>query len=96
MTGGQVPDKYETSSTVLQSGSGEEGNSSLQIDSWDGSSVLSYLISDNDICMSALLHLFELMGLIFRFQLDISLEVQFRCIAAKLKLSSVSARCLTD
>jgi hypothetical protein len=42
LTGGQVPDKYETSSTVLQSGSGEEGNSSLQIDSWDGSSVLSY------------------------------------------------------
>jgi hypothetical protein len=42
LTGGQVPDKYETSSTVLQSGSGEEGNSSLQIDSWDGSSILSY------------------------------------------------------
>jgi hypothetical protein len=38
--------------------------------------------------MSALLHLFELMGLIFRFQLDlvISLEVQFRFIAAKLEL----------
>jgi hypothetical protein len=38
--------------------------------------------------MSALLHLFELMGLIFRFQLDlvISLEAGFRFIAAKLKL----------
>jgi hypothetical protein len=47
-----------------------------------------YLISDNDICMSAVDHLFEMMGLIFRFQLDLvmSLEVQFRFIAAKLQL----------